>query len=136
MDKVSNDSDFCYACKLSCSEANKWMDGSLCSCWAHVEYASLSGVKSDQIQFINWVCYPRLSKAKYALQTSNSLMKLTDRLTVVEANMVEIGNVQSDAPVPHHPAIVERPSYALIQNRTTQTLSLRSRLRPFHTTFP
>lgn len=113
MDTGSNDSDSCYVCKLSSEEANKWIGCSLCSCWAHVKCASLSGVKPDQIHFINWVCFPCLSKAKFALQTSNSLTKLTDRLAAVEANMAKIGNIQSGAPIPH-PTKVGKPSYAVV----------------------
>lgn len=56
--------EFCYVCVDPTGD--KWIGCCLCPKWCHVKCAHLSGIKSENIPKINWICNPCLHKASLA----------------------------------------------------------------------
>lgn len=79
--------DSCCSCGDPPGESGKWIGCCLCSAWSHVKCASLSGVKTDNLKKINWVCSSCLDKAKFALSLTEKVDGLSSKLNSLQSTI-------------------------------------------------
>ena len=73
--------EHCYKCDSTSGDATKWIGCCLCSNWCHIKCAYLSGVKSDCIDNLNWICTPCLQRAKISFELVAKIDAIKDKFT-------------------------------------------------------
>ena len=67
-------------CSESPGDAAKWIGCSLCDKWCHIKCASLNGIRTDNVPYINWICTPCLQRSKVALKILSKVDELKEEI--------------------------------------------------------
>ena len=73
--------DPCYICKGISGDTNKWIGCILCPNWSHLKCAFLSGVKSENIRHINWMCSQCVQKAKLTIEWAKKIDSIKEKFS-------------------------------------------------------